>query len=225
VSAARFATVILDADSTLSGIEGIDWLAAQRGPAVERAVREHTDAAMRGEIPLEAVYGARLNSVQPTADDILALGDAYCATVAPDAVRVLREGREAGIRWIIVSGGLRQALLPLGELLGVPAEDLHAVDIRFTRDGSYAGFDEGSPLTRAGGKPALVSRLTVQHPALAVGDGQTDAELRAVVDEFWAYAGFVERPSVVARADRVVRSFAELWSELVRGTRSEQRRS
>lgn len=211
----RFATVILDADSTLSAIEGIDWLAAQRGATVERKVREHTDAAMRGDIPLESVYGARLASVQPTADDILALGDAYCATVAPDAMRVLRQGREAGIRWIIVSGGLRQALLPLGALLGVPAEDLHAVDIRFGSDGSYAGFDETSPLTRAGGKPTLVRSLgALKGPVLAVGDGQTDAELRAVVDEFWAYVGFVERPSVVARADRVVRSFAELLSEL-----------
>ncbi len=214
MSGARFATVILDADSTLSAIEGIDWLAAQRGATVEREVREHTDAAMRGEIPLESVYAARLNSVQPTADDILALGDAYCATVAPDAVRVLQAGRDAGIRWIIVSGGLRQALLPLAELLGVNKADLHAVDINFRADGSYAGFDESSPLARQGGKPKLVESLHVARPALAVGDGQTDAELRAVVNEFWAYAGFVERPSVVARADRTVRSFTELWTEL-----------
>ncbi len=214
MSGVRFATVILDADSTLSAIEGIDWLAAQRGATVEREVREHTDAAMRGEIPLESVYAARLNSVQPTADDILALGDAYCATVAPDAVRVLQAGREAGIRWIIVSGGLRQALLPLAELLGVPHADLHAVDINFRADGSYAGFDESSPLARQGGKPKLVESLNVARAALAVGDGQTDAELRAVVDEFWAYTGFVERPSVVAHADKTVRSFSELWTEL-----------
>ena len=215
MSSARFATVILDADSTLSGIEGIDWLATQRGPTVERAVRDHTDAAMRGEIALEEVYAARLNSVQPTADDILALGDAYCATVAPDAVRVLKAGRDAGIRWIIVSGGLRQALMPLAELLGVPAEDVHAVHIHFGSDGSYAGFDETSPLARAGGKPTVVRSLgALKGPVLAVGDGHTDAELRSVVTEFWAYTGFVERPSVVARADRVVRSFGELWSEL-----------
>jgi len=217
VSDVRFATVILDADSTLSAIEGIDWLAARRGATVEREVREHTDAAMRGEIPLESVYAARLDSVQPTADDILALGDAYCAAVAPDAVRVLREGRAAGMRWIIVSGGLRQALLPLAELLGVPADDLHAVDIRFGSDGSFAGFDEANPLARAGGKPTLVRSLGgLKGPILAVGDGQTDAELQSVVGEFWAYAGFVERSNVVARADKTVRSFTELWSELQR---------
>jgi HAD superfamily phosphoserine phosphatase-like hydrolase len=214
VSGPRFATVILDADSTLSAIEGIDWLAAQRGATVEREVREHTDAAMRGEIPLESVYAARLNSVQPTAEEILALGDAYCATVAPDAVRVLREGRAAGIRWIIVSGGLRQALIPLAELLGVPSADLHAVDIHFGSDGQYAGFDEASPVARQGGKPKLVASLGIARPALAIGDGQTDAELRSVVDEFWAYTGFVARPSVVARAEKSMRSFSDIWVEL-----------
>ena len=210
----RFKTVILDADSTLSAIEGIDWLAARRGATVEREVREHTDAAMRGEIPLELVYAARLESVQPTAEDILALSNAYRATVAPDAVRVLREGRAAGIRWVIVSGGLRQALIPLAELLGVSGADLHAVDMHFGRDGRYAGFDESSPLARQGGKPELVGRLDIARPALAVGDGQTDAELRSVVDEFWAYTGFVERPSVVARAEKSMRSFSDIWAAL-----------
>ena len=33
---ARFASVVLDADSTLSGIEGIDWLAERRSAAMQR---------------------------------------------------------------------------------------------------------------------------------------------------------------------------------------------
>ncbi len=214
MSALRFATVILDADSTLSAIEGIDWLAARRGSDVERAVREHTEAAMRGDIRLEDVYAARLDSVKPSAEDLRALGDAYCATVAPDAVRVLQAGRDAGIRWMIVSGGLRQALLPLASLLGVDQADVHAVDIRFGDDGRYAGFDQSSPLARAGGKPLVVSQLAIVRPTLAIGDGQTDAELRSVVDEFWAFTGFAERPGVVARAERTVRSFREIESGL-----------
>jgi phosphoserine phosphatase len=215
VSAVRFATVILDADSTLSGIEGIDWLAAQRDPAVEQEVSDLTSAAMRGEIPLESVYGLRMEKVRPTENDLTALSWAYRKALAPDARDVMQAGRAAGIRWVIVSGGLRPALLPLARSVGVPPEDVHAVHVDFHEDGSYAGFDETSPLARAGGKPTLVRSLGALHgPVLAVGDGQTDAELRSVVDEFWAYTGFVERPSVVARADQSVRSFTELWSAL-----------
>jgi phosphoserine phosphatase len=46
----RFRLVFFDVDSTLVTIEGIDWLA--RGNASVAAL---TEAAMRGEIPLEHV--------------------------------------------------------------------------------------------------------------------------------------------------------------------------
>ena len=82
----RFSSVVLDVDSTLSAIEGIDWLAARRGPAVERLVAELTDRAMRGEIALDAVYGERLALVRPTRAEIDALAEAYVATMAPGNV-------------------------------------------------------------------------------------------------------------------------------------------
>ena len=56
----RFNSIVLDVDSTLAGIEGIDWLAALRGPAAEARSAELTDKAMQGLIPLEAIYGQRL---------------------------------------------------------------------------------------------------------------------------------------------------------------------
>ena len=45
----RYRSVILDVDSTLCAIEGIDWLAAQRGPEVAARIacaRQH-DRALR----------------------------------------------------------------------------------------------------------------------------------------------------------------------------------
>jgi phosphoserine phosphatase len=62
----RFASVVIDVDSTLSGIEGIDWLAALRGPEMAAKISALTDRAMRGEITLDAVYGERLKMIAPT---------------------------------------------------------------------------------------------------------------------------------------------------------------
>ncbi len=211
----RYRTVILDADSTLSAIEGVDWLAEQRGEAVAATVRAQTDAAMRGELPLEAVYGARLRAIAPDRRALVALADAYIAHLAPGAREVIALGRLAGVRWIIVSGGLRAALLPMAAVLGIDTADVHAVDLYGDSNGGYAGFDEASPLARAGGKPAVVRAVgAVEGPVLAVGDGSTDAELRSVVDAFWAYSGFVRRPTVVAQAAAEVTSFAELWDRM-----------
>jgi phosphoserine phosphatase len=44
----RFASVFLDVDSTLCGVEGIDFLAQRRGPDVAARVTEATERAMRG---------------------------------------------------------------------------------------------------------------------------------------------------------------------------------
>jgi hypothetical protein len=41
---------------------------------------------------------------------------------------------------------------------------------------------------------------------MMVGDGNTDLEARPAVDMFVAFAGVVERPSVVGAADVVVRA-------------------
>jgi len=53
----RFRSVVLDVDSTLCAIEGIDWLARRRGPAVAAQVAALTDRAMDGAIALDQVYG------------------------------------------------------------------------------------------------------------------------------------------------------------------------
>ena len=206
----RFNSVVLDVDSTLSGIEGIDWLAARRGPELARRVTEMTDRAMDGSIPLDAVYGERLALIRPTRAEIDALGAAYMAAVAPDAREVIGRLQRAGVQVVLVSGGLREAILPLARHLGVAEDRLHAVGMRFDEDGEYAGFDHGSPLATQGGKPVVVARLALPAPVLAVGDGSTDVAMRSAAAAFAAYTGFVRRDAVVDKADHVIDSFARL---------------
>lgn len=205
-----FASVVIDVDSTLCGIEGIDWLAERRGTEVGRAVTELTDQAMRGEIALDSVYGARLALVKPGASDVAALAEAYRSSVAPGAAEAIERLRTADRRVILVSGGLREAILPVARELGLPDADVHAVPVRFDAAGGYLGYDEASPLARSSGKPEVVSTLGLPHRVLALGDGATDLELRRVADAFAAFTGFVSRTAVVAGADVVVTSFDQL---------------
>jgi phosphoserine phosphatase len=212
----RYATVVLDVDSTLSAIEGIDWLAAQRDVTVAREIAALTDAAMEGAVALDAVYGARLARIAPTRDELSALADAYIAAIAPDARAVIARGYAHGLRWVIVSGGIREAILPLAAHVGIAAADVHAVSVQTDARGDYVGFDERSPLTRRGGKPQLLRSIvaSLDAPIVAVGDGSTDAELAAEVAAFWAFTGFARRPTVVAAAAAEMASFAALGDAL-----------
>ena len=207
--ALAYRTVILDVDSTVAGIEGIDWLARRRSADLAREVASLTDRAMAGEIALEQVYGERVGRVAPSRDDVAALADAYVAALAPGCADAVRRLRERGARIVLLSGGLREAILPLARTLGVPERDVHAVSMRFDANGGYAGVD-ASPLTTDGGKPAIVRGLALERPVLAVGDGNTDLALRGTVDTFAAFVGFVRREPVVREADVVVESFDDV---------------
>jgi phosphoserine phosphatase len=210
VSDAGFASVILDVDSTLCGIEGIDWLAEYRGGDTGAKVVELTDRAMRGDIALDAVYGERLALVHPSRREIAALADAYIASIAPQAENVLSRLRTAGRRVMLVSGGLREAILPVAERLGIPARDVSAVSVQFDASGGYAGFDSSSPLTTATGKRNVAESLALPRRIIAVGDGATDLAMRPAVDAFAAFTGFVRRATVVDSADVVLSSFDQL---------------
>jgi phosphoserine phosphatase len=215
-NAPRFATVVLDVDSTLCGIEGIDWLAEHRSADVAQRVAELTDRAMRGEVPLESVYGERLAMVRPRREDVDALGRAYIETIADGAVAAVSSWRSRGVSVILLSSALRHSVLRVAQHIGLGADEVEAVDVRFDAIGAYAGFDRSSPLTTTTGKRDIVSRLDLPRPMIAVGDGSTDAAVRETAEAFAAFTGFVSRASVAEKADFVVTSFDEL-SEIILG--------
>lgn len=215
-AASRYASVVLDVDSTLCAIEGIDWLATRRGAEVAELVRGITDRAMAGEIALDDVYGERLAAVHPSADDIAALAAAYEAALLPDAAGTIAQFHDAGVRVVLVSGGLREAILPVAERVGVAPADVHAVAVRHDASGAFAGYDVASPLTRQDGKGDVVAGLHLPRPTLAVGDGATDLAMRGAVDAMAAFTAVVRRGPVVRGADMEITSYRQL-AELVLG--------
>ncbi|HEX6065185.1 MAG TPA: HAD-IB family phosphatase [Longimicrobiales bacterium] len=196
-----FKTVVFDCDSTLSTIEGIEELAREHRAEVEAL----TEEAMRGTIPLEQVYGRRLELVRPPRGRVLALGQRYIETLVPDAIETVAALKAEGVNVRVISGGLKPAVLAVARKLGVAEEAVAAVDIYFDENGSYAGFEEASPLAMSGGKRRVIEAWRLDAPVLMVGDGATDQEAQPAVDAFAAFAGVVYRAQVVAAADYVIR--------------------
>lgn len=208
----RYRSVILDVDSTLCAIEGIDWLAAQRGAEVAERITTVTARTMNAELALEAVYGQRLALVNPDATLLHRLADEYLATISPGAEEAVRQLRDAGVQVAIVSGGIRQCLMPLAERLGIPDERLFAVSVYLDEDGLYSTYDDASPLATDSGKAWAARELALPGPVLGVGDGATDLAMRPAVDAFAAFTAHAHREAVVAGADHVVESFDQLTS-------------
>jgi phosphoserine phosphatase len=195
----NFDVICFDCDSTLSKIEGIDELARRVGLGEEMS--KLTDAAMNGIVPLEAVYEKRLSLIRPDQNSIDWLADLYITEIV-DGVKEVFAALLAQDKTVhIISGGLRQAILPLAKHLGLPESHVHAVDVYFNEDGSYGHYDLNSPLAKTGGKAIIVSSLKTQGSLAMIGDGKTDLEAKQAGAYVLGFGGVVDRAIVRELAD------------------------
>lgn len=164
-----------------------------------------TEAAMSGQVPLEEVYGRRLEMIRPSRADLDRVGERYIASRIPGVETTVAQLRRAGVDVRVISGGLLPAVLILTRFLGLPDGAVAAVDVHFDDKGRYSGFDTASPLARAGGKAEVIRQWTAgAGPIMLVGDGATDLEAKDAVTTFVAFTGVVRREQVAAGADHVI---------------------
>lgn len=212
--------VIFDCDSTLTRVEGIDVLAASAGK--QWRVEVLTRAAMEGNLDLEEVYARRLRAVRPTRRQVRAIHQVYKQNTVEDARPVIAALQALGHQVYIISGGLAEPVREFGLYLGVPAENIRAVDVHYntlsgrwweqgeqtySNETHYLGFDDGS-LTISDGKAQIVQELLHNKPgrSLLVGDGYSDLLAGRAVHIFAGYGGVVRRAQVEAAAPCYIHS-------------------
>ena len=192
--------VCFDCDSTLSKIEGIDELGRQSGLYDQLVAL--TNAAMNGELALEDVYGKRLDLIKPDKSQMDVLADLYITEIVEGVEEVFSTLIAQGKQVHIISGGIRQAILPLAEKLGLSADHVHAVDVLFNDDGSYKGFNQQSPLAKTGGKSVVCSQINAESVSMVmIGDGKTDLEAKQAGAKVIGFGGVMQRDIVVEQAD------------------------
>lgn len=203
--------LLVDCDSTLSAVEGIDELARLRGPEVFQQVEEATRQAMDGTISIDSIFARRLEAIRPTKQDCAAIGRDYLKHQLPGVREALDKARQLGWTVVILSGGFVPCIEPLAAELGI--ERIEAVPLFFDESGNYHGFGEDYPTTRNGGKTEVVEQLRAElkpERIVMMGDGVSDLETKPAVDHFIGFGAVVVRPKVHENAD----SFLMEWSGL-----------
>ena len=172
-----------------------------------------TDRAMSGEMAFEDSLKARLALLRPARAQVVEAGERLRGELTPSAAR--HPDFFASPDVYVLSGGFREMIAPAAGDLGVPDERILANSFLYGPDDCVEGYDAANPLSRSGGKAEAVRRLGRNDEVVAVGDGWTDYEIRAagVADRFYAFVENVERPRVVAHADRIARSFDDLLAQ------------
>ncbi|GJM41859.1 MAG: phosphoserine phosphatase [Ardenticatenaceae bacterium] len=205
--------VFFDCDSTLTTVEGIDILAETAGK--KWRVEVLTNAAMDGKLDLEEVYAKRLQAVRPTHDQIRQIRTVYKRNIVADAQAVIAALQFLGHQVYIISGGLAEPVQEFGVFLGVPKQNIRAVQVDYdqlsgqwwqangqsAKQARYLDYEEGA-LTVSDGKAQIVHELlgTQNGRSLLIGDGSSDLLASRTVDLFVGYGGVVQRDRVKAES-------------------------
>tara|TARA_B110000091_G_C13632996_1_gene397933 strand:+ start:119 stop:814 length:696 start_codon:yes stop_codon:yes gene_type:complete len=206
--------VAFDVDSTVTMGEGLDDLAEFCGKGEEVAAL--TNQAMGGSMPFEVALAKRLDIVKPS----LAQVTEFLATEPPvlttGIAELIAELHRKNKKVYLVSGGFRQLIYPVADMVGVSHEHVYANNLLFNEDGSYAGFDDTELTAWSGGKARVMEELQKAHgdPIVMVGDGATDVEARPPATAVIGFGGNVERESVVRDADWFVYDFDKMVEAL-----------
>lgn len=217
--------IFFDCDSTLTAVEGIDILADT--DEKKKEVAALTRAAMDGQLDLDDIYARRLQTINPTHDQIREIRRIYKRNTVEDAAAVITSLHEQGHKVYIISGGLAEPVEEFGIYLGVPRQRIRAVNVRYNQlDGSwwqsdndnhYLTYQKGA-LTVSDGKAQIVRELlngqngrsansrSANSRSLLVGDGSSDLLAGTAVDLFVGYGGVVVREQVLAQAAAYIHS-------------------
>ena len=215
-----FDLIFFDCDSTLTTIEGIDELAKIKGK--ELRVGLLTDKAMNGDLDLAEVYGKRLKAIHLTRGELKTIEDRYWKNMVPDAHEVIQALQFLGKQVFIISGGLAESVRGFARRLGVPAENVRAVELEYNelsgdwwryhesrtrQNDTYLDYDEG-PLTSTDGKALIIEKLADGKPGrrLMIGDGSSDLAARDAVDLFVGFGGVIARENVIKEAQVYINS-------------------
>lgn len=210
-------TFIVDFDSTLVQCESLDELArislshhADRQKIMQE-LEYITRQGMSGELPFDLSLTMRLQLFAATKPDV--------RTLIPFLEQHLSPSAKANHPWFssnnksiyIISGGFEEYIIPIAKYFSIPADHVYAN--RFTyRNEAIIGFDKNRYTSRTGGKAAQIAALHLPRPIIVIGDGYTDYEIKSTgyADEFWAFTETATRPKVIAKADHIITSFADV---------------
>ena len=211
-------SIIFDFDSTLVSIETLDHLLAKKiqDAPTKAELAKITDLGMRGEIPFSESLVSRLKFATLTKSEV----DAFARTVhkhlTPGMLALIENLHRKGWECWILSGGLKEIILPCAKLLGINTDHVNAVEIEWDDKGQFIKLKDSHPFNVSKVAGAKTLNLKFGSPSVAVGDGMTDFLLydEGIVEYFVAFTCHKQHQEVIDKAAQVVGSVGELGDVL-----------
>ncbi|GJL96280.1 MAG: hypothetical protein DHS20C06_00970 [Hyphobacterium sp.] len=207
--------VCFDVDSTLLGVESLDYLLTRKlGPEAAEQIEALTSGGMNGTLSFRQSLMARLDLASLNRNDITAAAEALRDHITPGMAELLSDLRQRGDQVRAVSGGFEDVLRPVLGDLGFGSGEIFANRFVWQAD-TVAGLETDNPLSENGGKPHILNAMAQDGQFAAiwmVGDGVTDLETLSAgaADHFIGFGAIARRDAVAERAPDYANTLVEL---------------
>ena len=188
--------VVLQVDATVSGVDGLAWLAGRRDAVTATQLAELQQTAATQRWGWADLTRARLKLLRPRRAEVNELGAAYLAALVPGAAEAAQALRRAGVAISLASDVAAEALFGIATALGISPNELYAPRLRFDAIGAYVGCDLNTArmddVLDATGSPAPAGSTRTTF----VGTRRTAVFAPRLTDDFIAFSGVVAREGV-----------------------------
>lgn len=208
------ATVILDFDSTLISCESLEEILMIKHPN-ETQVKEMknlTAQGMSGKITFLESLQKKLNMMPLNKQDFIDFGNRAVSYLTPGMTEFIRDLKRQGVDVWIVSGAVREAMLPVASYLNIPLDHVLGVYLLWDKEGGVVGIDDSKPINRSKWEGAQQAATLWTTPKIGVGDGMTDFALyeHKLIDQFIVFTLNARRMAVVDKGAPEAKSVEEL---------------
>ncbi len=214
---------LIDFDSTLVSVESLGELAriallddVEKEDEVAR-IEKITERGMNGEISFPDSLKERLALLSLNTHHLDSTVEFLKQRVSPSALKNKEWFAAHASSIHIISGGFKELIFPIADLLGIDRSHVHANTFVVGADGTITGCDPENPLAQEKGKEQQARALGLTGDILIVGDGITDYEMKAAYPnaKFFYFAECVKREKVMALADSILDNFDVLCSTAI----------
>ncbi len=201
--------IIFDFDSTLIKKESLELILEpllKDSPEKLQEIERITNLGMQGDLSFRKSLEQRLAIASPTKAIIKAFAKEYCPYLLTRGIEdFIKELHSKGYNVWIFSGGLTESIVPFARVLQIPIKNIYAVNVDWKEDGSFKSLNDDNGACDSKLIAFEKAKELLQGEVIAVGDGFTDYQLfeAGYADKFIAYTEYVERASVVDKAESI----------------------
>ncbi len=201
-----------DFDSTLINTETLDLIASNKNLSdfeIEK-IKEITNQAMNGEISFNKALNERLKILKINHNDVFEIKNQIHTKINKSILDNISFFTQNTC--YIISGGFREIIQPIADILKIPFEKVFANNLIFDQQFEHFILDNENPLAHNKGKSHVINQLDFKENQIMIGDGYTDLEVKLENPKikFYAYTEVVYRNNIVFQADKVISNLNEL---------------